>query len=322
MLLHNLLLILRNFQRSKSLFFINLAGLTLGITSVLLIYLWIADEMSVDRGFENGDRLFEVMLNAKSETGIQTMENTPGLLANALVAEIPEIEAAACVIPSTFNISKGTVSIKDSRIKVSGQYVSPDFLNIFSYKLLAGKRDNILTDPKSIVITERLAAQLFPSSGAAIGQVIEWNAQEIKALCTISGVIETPQVTATTQFDFLLPYALFNDVQPSDTWGNSSPYTYVLLKSGIAANLVNGKIHDFIHKHDANASATLFIQRYSDRYLHGQYENGKPSGGRIAYVRLFSIIGALILFIACINFINLSIYGHGIPLTCCSYTDC
>lgn len=97
MFTHNLLLILRNFKRSKGSFFINLIGLTLGISSALLIYLWIADELSVDKFFVNDERIFQVMQNIKGETGIQTMEATPGLLAKALIAELPEVALAASV---------------------------------------------------------------------------------------------------------------------------------------------------------------------------------------------------------------------------------
>ncbi|MEO1715187.1 MAG: FtsX-like permease family protein, partial [Bacteroidota bacterium] len=96
------------------------------------------------------------------------------------------------------------------------------------------------------------------------------------------------------------------ETNPSNDWGSSSPRTYVLLKEGAMLNQFNTKIWDFIKTKDANSESTLFAQRYSDRYLYGSYENGMPSGGRIAYVRLFSIIAVFILAIACVNFMNLS----------------
>jgi putative ABC transport system permease protein len=303
---HNLLQILRNFKRSKSSFFINLFGLTLGMSSALLIYLWIADELRVDNFFENDERIFQVMQNTTGETGIQTMEATPGLLSKTMSAELPEVELAVSVVPPSFNVSKGTISVGDNRIKSSGQYVSADFLNIFSYTLLAGNRAQALSDKKNIVISDRLAIKLFKSISGAVGQTIEWNSQEIKALCIVSGVVQSPPSNATNQFDFLLKFELFEEGNPSDSWGNNSPYTYVLLRKSISEKQLNAKITDFIKLHDANSNATLFIQRYSDRYLHGQYENGEPAGGRSAYLKLFSIIGIFVLVIACINFMNLS----------------
>src|SRR6187402_1941428 len=110
MLHRNLLLIFRNFKRLRAVFFINLVGLTLGISSGLLIYLWVTDELQVDTFFENNERIFQVLQNSTSEGGIQTAEATPGLLAKALATELPEVAFAASVIPSSFNICKGVVS--------------------------------------------------------------------------------------------------------------------------------------------------------------------------------------------------------------------
>ncbi len=303
---HNLLLIYRNFKRFKSTFLINLIGLSTGLVCVLLIYLWVSDELNVDRFFENDNRIFQVMQNTKGESGIQTMEATPTLLANALSAEMPEVEYALSVVPPSFNVSKGIISIGDTHIKSSGQYVTQHFFKVFSYELIAGDRQNVLSDKKSIVISDRLAQKLFKHPKDALGKTVTWNAQEIKELCVISGVFQSPPAQATRQFDLVLNYSLFEDVNPSQSWGNSSPHTYLLLKKGILAEQLNAKITHFISKKDNSSNATLFIQRYSDRYLHGRYENGMAAGGRIEYVKLFSLTGIFILVIASINFMNLS----------------
>ena len=306
MILHNLLSIYRNLKRFKSSFLINLVGLTVGLSSAVLIFLWIEDELSVDKFLENDDRIFQVLQNSELETGIQTMEATPGLLAKTLVAEMPEVELALSIIPPSFNVSKGTVSFGDNRIKAAGQYVSAEFLNAFSYELLAGSRVDALSARNNIVISDQLALKLFNSISNAIGQTIEWNSQEIKGLCIVSGVCQSPPKSATRQFDFLLSYELFEDSHPSEGWGANSPHTYVLLKEGISENDFNKKVRDLIKRKNSDSKSTLFIQRYSDRYLHGQYQNGEPAGGRIAYIKLFSGIGIFILVIACINFMNLS----------------
>jgi len=303
---HSLLLIFRNFKRFKSTFFINLIGLSAGLVCVLLIYLWVNDELGVDRFFENDDRIFQVMQNTKADAGIQTMEATPALLAKALASEMPEVEYSLSVVPPSFNISKGILSIGDTHIKASGQYVSQNFFHVFSYKLIMGDRQNALSDKKNIVISDQLALKLFKSREEALGKTIAWSAQEIEELCVISGVFESPPSQATRQFDLVLNYSLFEQVNPPNGWANSSPHTYLFLKEGVSANQFNARIRDFIKQKDNSSHATLFIQRYSDRYLYGQYENGMPAGGRIEYVKIFSLTGIFILVIACINFMNLS----------------
>ena len=146
MLRHNLLLIYRNFKRFKSTFFINLIGLSTGLACTMLIYLWIMDEWNVDKFLENDDRIFQVLQNTHAPNGIETIEATPGLLAKSLKEEMPEVEYSAAVVPPTFNISKGIISIGDTHIKTSGQYVSKDFFNIFSYALIQGDKDQVLSD--------------------------------------------------------------------------------------------------------------------------------------------------------------------------------
>src|SRR6478609_1025614 len=118
MLRHNLLLIYRNFKRFKSTFFINLIGLSTGLACVLLIYLWINDELTIDRFNQKDELLYQVMQNIGKKEGVETIEATSGLLAKALANEMPEVEYAASVIPSFYNSSRGILSVGDNRIKV------------------------------------------------------------------------------------------------------------------------------------------------------------------------------------------------------------
>lgn len=303
---HNFLIAFRSFQRYRSSFLINLIGLSSGLACALLIFLWVTDELNVDKFFDHNERLYQVMQNTQRADGVETIEATPGLLAQSLKEELPEVAYSVSVIPPTFNASKGVISVDDVKIKTSGQYVSEDYLKVFSYKLLYGDRNQVLSRKNSIVISDDLAQKLFKSAEDALGQTIIWKTQNINGLCLIAGIFETPSANLTNQFDLLLNYAWFGETNPSNDWGSSSPRTYVLLKEGAMLNQFNTKIWDFIKTKDANSESTLFAQRYSDRYLYGSYENGMPSGGRIAYVRLFSIIAVFILAIACVNFMNLS----------------
>ena len=303
---HNILLTYRTFKRYKTSFFINLIGLSTGLVCALLIYLWVHDELSVDKFLEKDDQLFQVMQNMHRTNGIETIEATPGLLAKTLGEEMPEIEYAVAVIPTTFNTSKGVISLDDTHIKSNGQYVSKDFFNVFSYKLIHGDKNQVLSEKNGVVISKELALKLFKFTENAVGKTIDWKSQSMSGLCFISGVFESLPSNATTQFDLLLNYEWFEETYPSTGWGNSSPRTYILLKNGTIANQFNDKVRDFIKSKDNNSEVTLFLQRYSDRYLYGHYENGMPVGGRIEYVELFSIIAIFILVIACVNFMNLS----------------
>ncbi len=299
MLKHNLLLIYRNILRAKSFFLINLFGLSTGLACTLLIYLWVRDELAMDKFHQNDARLFEVMEHQQYATEIMTTTSTPGLLADALKAEIPEVEFAA----TTTWINPFTLSNKERNVKAEGYYVGADFFNIFSYPLIAGNPSQVLKDKSSMVISKELAKKLFDTSDDVLGKSVVLQHNKIYQ---VTGVFEKV-ASSSYQFDFVLTFEDFRaDNEWAAQWGNNGPATYVTLREGTKADAVADKIKDFVKKKNEESNVTLFLQPYSQRYLQGRFENGKQAGGRIEYVRLFSIIAIFILIIACINFMNLS----------------
>lgn len=309
MLRHNLLLIYRNFKRYKSTFFINLTGLSTGLACVLLIYLWVNDELNVDKFHEKDDRLYQVMANHHNTDVIITQEGTPDLLEETLAEELPEVEYAIGALSLKW-FGKLTLVTEDDKLKATGEFVSRDFFNVFSYPLLHGDKDEVLMDKNAIVISEELAIKLFPTSDQAVGKSLEWQLLHFKEQATIVGVFQTPPVSSTHQFDIVLSYEAWKGLSENMGrvlhWDNHGPNTYLVVREGTDVGQFNKKIEGFIQSKLADSNVTLFAVPFSDSYLHGKYENGFQAGGRIEYVRLFSIIGIFILVIACINFMNLS----------------
>ncbi len=296
---HNIILIYRNFLRAKGFFLINLFGLSTGLACTLLIYLWVTDEISMDKFNERDSQLFQVMEHQQYADHIMTTSSTPGILAEALKEEIPEVEYAA----TTTWISPFTLSIKENNVKADGYYVGADFFNVFSYPLIQGNPDKVLTDKTAIVISRALAKKLFSTEDNVIGKTVEL--QHEKSF-QVTGVFD--KVAASSQqFDFVLSFEEFkSENEWVKEWGNNGPPTYIILRAESNAADVNAKIKDFVKVRNEESNVSLFLSAYSGRYLHGRYENGKPAGGRIEYVQLFSIIAVFILLIACINFMNLS----------------
>jgi len=305
MLRHNLLVIYRNFKRFKSTFFINLIGLSTGLASALLIYLWVADEFSVDGFHEKDDQLFQVMMKTENPAfGIQVTKQTPGPLAHALSEEMPEVEFSISMIASW---SQGIISNNDKKLQASESYVSKDFFDVFSYKLIEGNKDIALMEKTNVLISDELAEKLFSTTKNLIGKSLEWNKESFNGTYFISGVFEKPPFNSTSQFDLLFSSELyFEKDQILKQWTSGGAHTYLILKKGTNVALFNEKIRDFLQKKESDKYWSIFITPYSDNYLYDKYENGAQAGGRIEYVRLFSIIGLAILIIACINFMNLS----------------
>ncbi|MFZ2904867.1 MAG: ABC transporter permease [Cyclobacteriaceae bacterium] len=299
MLKHNLILIYRNILRAKGFFLINLIGLSTGLACTLLIYLWVMDEIRMDKFHEKDNRLFQVMENQDYTDRVMTTSSTPGLLAEALKEQYPEIEYAA----TTTWISPFTLSVNDHNVKAKGYYVGGDFFHIFSYPLIQGSADRVLTDKTSIVISRELAQKLFSTDVNVLGKTVEF--QHEKSF-QVTGVFDKV-ASSSQQFDFVLSFEEFKtDNEWVTNWGNNGPPTYVILKEGSNAYDVEVKIKDLVKSKNEQTNVTLFLRPFSDGYLFGRYENGKQAGGRIEYVRLFSVIAIFILIIACINFMNLS----------------
>ncbi|MBL7873280.1 MAG: ABC transporter permease [Cyclobacteriaceae bacterium] len=301
MLKHNLLLIYRNFLRAKGFFFINLIGLAAGLVCTLLIYLWVRDEMNMNAFHTKDAQLYQVMEHQKYADELMTTTSTPGILAETMKAELPEVEYAAT---ATW-IDPFTLSVKEKNVKAKGYYVGEDYFNIFSFNLLQGNADLVLKDKLSMVISHDLAIRLFGVAEDAVGKTVEL--QHDKSF-HITGVFENIPSNSSFHFDFVLPFELFKEDNEWVTeWGNNGPSTYIVLREGVDPVAFSEKIKDFVKSKDKDDSnVTLFIQKFSERYLHGRFENGVQSGGRIEYVQLFSVIAIFILLIACINFMNLS----------------
>ncbi|MEO6328459.1 MAG: ABC transporter permease, partial [Ginsengibacter sp.] len=311
----------RNLIGDKQFSFLNLLGLSTGLACTLLIYLWVSDELSIDKYNKNDSRLYEVLKRNKDGTGaVNISKNTQGLLADAMAKEFPEIEVAACVKKER---SPGILSYDNKKIKTVPAWVGRNFFDVFTYPLISGSKSVVLADVSNIFLSDKTALKLFNTTNV-IGKTIKWDFKDddvdFSNVYKIAGVFKSPPSNSSDQFDVIFPFELYaakNAGGMGDVtfWGSNMVSTYVLLRPGSNINAFNNKIKDFtrlkiksLYKGDdmVNYEGDLFTQRYSDRYLYNNFVNGVQSGGRIEYVKLFSIIAVFILLIACINFMNLS----------------
>jgi putative ABC transport system permease protein len=306
MLRTNLLIAYRSLGKVKSTFVINLIGLSTGIASALLIYLWVSDELSVDKFHEHDSRLYQVMQNLGSNGSIGTVDVMPVPAARAIREEIPEIETATATVEDW--VTEGVASVHDKRVKANGWFVTENFFDVFSFKIISGHRDKFLSEKHGVVISDELAFKLFNTNDGVVGKEFIWTRGDSTAYFQVSGVFEKPSTHSSARFDLVFPYEFFfgEKSHVADDWGGSASNLYAILKEGADVNDVGRKITTYLKQNGKDQTNDFFLQQYSDRYLHNQYKEGVAAGGRIVYVKLFSIIGILVLIVACINFMNLS----------------
>lgn len=297
----------RNLLKERQFTLLNLAGLSTGLVCTLLIYLWVNDELHIDKVNAKDSQLYQVMANHSNDDGIKTIDNTPGVLADALASEMPEVEHAVSMVPASWFSNKGVISFGATHLKAAGQFVGKDYFEVFTCPVIQGEKESVFSDKQTIGISEDLAIKLFHTTHDIIGKTIKWDEGEMSGSYTVGAVFRSNPVNATNQFDVLFNFEQFVAKRPGmKVWGNSDPSTFLILKKGTEIGKFNTKISNYLKSKDKTLTAQLFAVKYSDKYLYGQYENGVEAGGRITYVRLFSAIGIFILIIACINFMNLS----------------
>ncbi|WP_142683014.1 ABC transporter permease [Chitinophaga polysaccharea] len=297
----------RHLLKNKRFTILNLIGLSTGLACTLLICLWVYDELRIDHFHKNDHRLFQVMENQPHEKGITTANGTPALLAATLKANMPEVENATVATPPSW-FPKIALTAGNKIAKSTTIFAGQEYLQVFSYPLLQGNREQVLQDKNSIVISSSLARTLFGSTNV-IGKTITWQLDQFKRISTVSGVLDELPANTSTQFNCLLPFDAFRDIMNITALDPQGPFnTFLVMKEGTNISTFNAKLSRFMTSL-TQGSATqrdVFLQRYSDLYLHGNFENGVAAGGRISYVTLFSLIALFILIIACINFVNLS----------------
>ena len=308
MLKHILTIAFRSIKKHTSSFAINLIGLSTGLAFSFLLYLWVQDEKSMDKFHANDDRLYQVMEKSTEHGIIRIQDHTQGPLSEAMEKDLPEVNNAVTVM----NLAKEGMDITmkngEKTFKTGGIFSGDAFFQVFTFPLIAGNSGTLLKEKNNIAISEDLALKLYGTVEAALGKPLQWNAFGSDHLSSITGVFKNVSNASTLKFDFVLTkQKLLEDIWQGGTkWYNTGAETYLLLKEGVNPTAFNKKIEKFIDSYDKNNIFSLFVRKYSDAYLYGNYENGKQVGGRITNVQLFSVIAILLLVIASINFMNLS----------------
>ncbi len=291
----------RNLSRNKAFTFTNLLGLTIGITCTLFIYLWVQDELSYDKSNKNYHEICQVMANRNFDGQVMTDPSMVFPLANAL-KNVPAIKnAVVTTVAEPHLLGAGA----EQKLKKKGYIVSEGFFNIFSFNFIKGNPSTAIADPSSMVLTSSGANALFGTEDVLNKTVQIDNDQNYK----ITAVIKDPPGNSTFQFDYVIPFNYSNGyiVKSMGEWTNSSWNVYLQIVPGTNIAALNRSINAVKKQHSPDDKvSTYFAFPMSSWHLYSDFKNGINTGGMIEYVRLFSIIGVIILLIACVNFMNFS----------------
>ena len=295
----------RNLTRNKFSSAINIGGLAIGMAVAILIGLWVFDELSYDRSIPDHDHIAAVLQNQEISGAVQTWWGEAKQLAPALRNDFG---GRFKHVVTVFGPAAQPLSAGDTRLKASGAYVDPEITDMLSFHMVRGGRD-ALRDQSSIILSTSVAKNLF-GNGDPIGKVVKVSASELHK---VTGVYaDLPGNSSFADYGFLIPFAYKEHTDSNIArlnWGNSWFKIFVQLNPKedlAAASLAIKNVKLRYDRVESRAKPALFLHPLNDWHLYSDFSNGVSAGGAIRYVRLFSIIGAFVLLLACINFMNLS----------------
>jgi len=297
----------RNMLNNKVYSALNIVGLAAGMAVALLIALWVVNEYSYDRFLPDYKSLYQVELNfTDPHEGEHTQAAVSLPIADVLRKEYPEVKYVA----ETDWMGSHDLLVGTKKLYMNGAAIGSDFLKMFQYPLVKGNKNDVLKDPFSIVLTESTTKALFGDTDP-IGKIVKIdNKYDVK----VTGVMKDVPQNSTLQFNFLMPFS-FNEAtqdwmkKARTTYYNNSFQIFVQLKPGVNYAALAPKIRNIVYNGGPKmrpVKPVVLLHPLEDWHLYSEFKNGKESGGFIDYVRMFSIIGILVLLIACINFMNLS----------------
>jgi ABC-type antimicrobial peptide transport system permease subunit len=292
-------------RRFNGLVLLNILGLALGLAAVIFIAIWVCHELSYDRFFKNADRIYRVesLINSSGDPSVWNI--TPAPVAKSVINDFPEVQDAV-VLQSGY---ESAIKIEDKLFTAENlYYTNHSYFNIFSTKVISGDPSMLLAGPDDIVISRHVAEAFFRDVDP-VGKTVLFNNNY---LLTVSGVIENSPSNTHLKVDYLVPFAVLEKQYGNqDSWGRMDFITYILLKEETDASGFNTKLSAYWQTKISGLSGTLFINPLTRLYLYRDpgFDSIKypaTDKGPITRVILFSVIGFVLLLIACINFINLS----------------
>ena len=288
----------RALAKNKLFSFINIGGLAVGLATGIILLLVITDELSYDKFHAHLKDIYVLMQNHDLGGKISTGRATPGPLAASLRSELPEIKYAV-----RFSDESGQlVRSGDKSLYQTVMYADSDFFHMLSFPAVKGDASAALRDPGSIVISESVAKALFGGEEAMGKELVLYN----KTAVRVAAVIRDVPTNSSIRFDMVASFRVFE--QDNDwlaKWDDNRIQTWIQVQPMTNPAMLNGKLEKlFLAKQKEQID--LFAYPFSDLRLHGSFRDGRPSGGVIYMITLLSVIGGLVLLIACINFMNLT----------------
>ncbi len=305
----------RNLARNKKFASLNIIGLTIGVTVCLLIGIWLQRELSFDHFHPNVKQIFRLANTFKSESESFSQGPSGPAFGAHLTQQLPAVQSTCRLFDELFKVKAGN----EQFIEPNCMIVDSNFFSFFGFRLIRGQKEKVLLNPEQLVLTEKLAIKYFGNADNAMGRSLMLDGEYPM---TVTGIAEDPPTHSHIQFDVLVAYAHLKKKATEqwkfdidNTWVGGWPNIYVQLanpsKWKETEKQINGVAARFSEKEwkENKMSYYYFLQPIEFIHLNSHLRYDAVNNGSISRVNIFSIVGIIVLLLACINYINLTTAG-------------
>jgi putative ABC transport system permease protein len=311
---------LRNFRRQKGFTLLNITGLAIGLASVTLIYLFILDENGFDRFHPDADNLHVLGVNGKFNGEEQTFPGAPGAWVKALKDRFPEVTAGTQTFSPGYPASFRNPDTDKILLTERNYWVTPDFKDVFRFKLVAGNPATALTPPNAVVINQTVARQLF-GDRSPVGKTLQikhiWMTNNEYVPLTVTGVLEDYPANSHIQPDYLIsmgmlrPLMTANNRNWMENWGDGPGWfgSYIRTTAGADPGKIAATFNKVVQSHlpkDDKRSIAPFLLPLGDLHFNEKLRSGYIRSGDLKYLYIFASTAVLVIIIASINYMNMA----------------
>lgn len=300
MIKNYLVVAIRNFVRNRSYTFINILGLSMGLTCCLVIYLLIMHDLGFDRFHKNERDIYRIVLDTENASGVEHSSAIPYPFANAFRNDFPDVP----LVTQCHVQGEALIAYNDNKMMVDDViFADSSFFNLFDFEVLSGDPAKALAEPGKVFLTASTAKKIFGTAEAT-----RFKLENVVDL-EVAGIIADPPANSHLQFSMVVSMPSFSEDilgLPIDQWGiNSAGYFYVTLRNGVSSSQIEERLVQFTSKyHPKDDAANVYhLQPLRDIHFDPRYEDDAVSSSGLL---LLGFLGVFILTLACINFINLA----------------
>jgi putative ABC transport system permease protein len=296
----------RNLVKNKGYSLINISGLALGMAVAILIGLWVFDELSFNKSFKNYDRVANVYHSLTFGADTFTESGVPPLMANELKTNFAEFDEVSLTSYQADHI----IGYEETKFSKPGLFVEPPFVEMFSLRMLQGAT-SALKDVHSILLSKTLADVMVGDN--PIGKIVKFDNRDD---LIVTGVFEDfPSNSEFSEIQMLMPMDYYFTTSKAtrkqkDSWEDISFQCFVLLNDKTSLQQAESKIKNLLFQKGSGDMKSIkpegILFPMEKWHLYADFKDGKNIGGKIQFVWMFGLIGAFVLLLACINFMNLS----------------